>query len=572
MSKASRRVPESRKSPAKSRFTTALPLLYAGGLFAACLYFFWPSTSRKIIEPHFVGLGNYSRKVTTASPAAQQYFDQGLIFVYGFNYDEAVRSFQAAAENDPGCAMAYWGIALANGPHINRLEVTAAQAHAACQALKKARDLASNATAVEQALIKALGTRYTDPEPADRKSLDRMYAAAMREVRLAYPEDADVGALGAEALIDLRPWDQWKRDGKEQPGTAEILEVLAKVLSRSPEHPLALHMLIHALETSPHPEQADSAADRLRDLVPGVDHLVHMPSHIDVRRGRWQQAVEANEKAVAVENAFWKTTTLRNAYSQARAHNRHMLAFAAMMQGQSSKADGAVQELISEIPESFLVAYSDKVDGFFSMPYEIHLRFGRWDAMLAEPPPRDVFPLTTALWHYARGVAYAAKKQVDAAKEEQRAFAKARKNVPENIHFRRTRAVELLGIAEKMLAGEILYREGRVNDAIGALQEAVRREDAMPYSEPPNWFLPVRHALGATLMDAGRFAEAEKVYRADLDRYPENGWSLFGLERSLQQQHKQPEALAVSARFERAWRQADIRLRSSCFCLPSTPD
>jgi tetratricopeptide (TPR) repeat protein len=410
-------------------------------------------------------------------------------------------------------------------------------------------------------------------EPAIRRStangkpLNQAYAEAMRSVWKAFPDDPDVGALTAEALIDLRPWNQWTRDGKAQPGTEEVLQIIDSVLAKAPMHPFALHLYIHALEASPYPERADVAANRLRDLVPGLEHLLHMPSHIDVRRGRWQEAVIANEKAIAAENAYRQIVPTPDPYQIAMAHNHHSLMFAAMMQGESQKATHAARDLLAAIPEDYMQKRARLIDGFFAMPYEIHLRFGRWDAMLSEPEPKPYFPITMALWHYARGVAFAAKKQIEPAKMEQREFLAIKAVVPKNSSFRKTPASMYLGIAEKMLAGEILYREGKVDEAVAALREAVEREDKLHYTEPANWILPVRHALGATLMDAHRYADAEIVYRQDLVRYPENGWSLYGLARSLRMQEKAAEEALVAARFEKSWQHADVKLSSSCFCL-----
>jgi tetratricopeptide (TPR) repeat protein len=477
-------------------------------LIGGSIHLLWQSSRKRPFGPLFSGLGAHSRKITTSSPIAQKYFNQGLNFLYGFKPEEASRSFQATAESDPQCPMAYWGIAMANGPNINNMAVSVAHVEAACKAIAKARELSPGATPVEQALIEAVSERFVDPQPANRKSLNQAYADAMRNVWKTFPNDGDVGALTAEALIDLKPWNQWTRDGKPQPGTEELLQTLDAVLARSPMHPFALHLYIHALEASPFPERADFAAERLRDLAPGLEHLLHMPSHIDVRRGRWQKAVVANEKAIAAEIAYRKIVTSPDPYQIPMAHNHHTLMFAAMMQGESGKATRAAQDLLAAIPEEYIKKRARLIDGFFAMPYEIHLRFGRWNAMLAEPEPRACFPITMALWHYARGVALAAKKQVEPAKLEQREFLAAKAVVPKNSFFRKTPAATYLAIAEKMLDGEVLYREGKVDDAVAALREAVDREDDLHYTEPANWILPVRHALGATLMDAGRYAQA----------------------------------------------------------------
>jgi tetratricopeptide (TPR) repeat protein len=518
-------------------------------------------------EPHFGKLGNHSRKVATTSAAAQEYFNQGLAFLYGFNHDEAIRSFEAAAAADPHCAMAFWGIAAANGPHINNPTVDQPHAKAAWKALTKARELAGSASAVDQALIDALGKRYADPQPEDRKPLDAAYADAMRKVWEAHPDDTDVGALTAEAIMDLRPWDQWTLGGKPQPGTEEVLQILNTVLAKSPKHPLAVHLLIHAVEASPHPERADAAADRLRDLMPGLGHMVHMPSHIDVRRGRWQEAIVANEKAISADKAYRAVVPQQGLYRIYMAHNHHMLAYAAMMQGQSLKAGATIKELLASVPEDFIKKQPGFVDGFFALPFELHVRFGQWDDMLAEPKPREEFPVSRALWHYARGVAFAAKGLVDQAKGEQEEFRKAVKSTPPTAIIGKNLAVQVFGVAEKMLDGEILYREGKVDEGIAALRDSAKREDRLRYIEPPDWIQPVRHALGAALLESGRFADAEQVYRDDLARYPQNGWALYGLSQALKHQGKQSEALAVKLQFDKAWEHADIKLTSSCFCL-----
>jgi len=526
-----------------------------------------PASASAKPEPHFPKLGSYRRKITTTSRVAQEYFDQGLDFLYGFNHDEAIRSFEAAAAADPHCAMAYWGIAAANGPHINSPNVDEDHAKAAWKALGKARELASGASPVEQALIEAMGKRYAEKQPSDRHPLDVAYADAMQKVWDAHSDDPDVGALTAESLMDLRPWDQWTPAGKPQPGTEKVLAILDAVLAKSPAHPLADHLMIHALEASPHPERADAAADRLRDLMPGIGHLVHMPSHIDVRRGRWQDAVVANEKAIAADNVYRTMVPRQGFYRLYMAHNHHMLAYAAMMQGQSLKATATIKEFLVSIPDDAIKNQAELIDGFFSLPYELHVRFGQWDEMLAEPKPRDSMPIATAFWHYARGVSFAAKGQVAEAKAEQKEFKAAAKRIPATATFSKNLVLSLLGVAGKMLDGEILYREGKVDEAIAALRESAKREDRLHYAEPPAWIQPVRHALGAALLESHRYADAEQVYRDDLARYPNNGWSLFGLSRALKLEGKKAEALNVTLEFDKAWEHADIKLASSCFCL-----
>jgi tetratricopeptide (TPR) repeat protein len=519
-------------------------------------------------EFFFDGLGSRSRKVTTGSAEAQRYVDQGLKFLFAFNHDEAIRSFRQAATLDANCAMAWWGIAYACGPHINKPAVDELHAREGASALAKAIAQRDQAAPVERALIDAVSARYADPTPADRKPLDQAYASAMGAVWKANPGDTDVGALYAESLMDLRPWDLWTHDGQPQPGTEEILAVLAAVLAQEPAHPLALHLTIHAHEASPHPERADAAAERLRNLQPGLAHLVHMPSHIDVRRGRWKEAELTNEKAIAADEAYRAIRPDQGFYRLYMLHNRHMLAFAATMRGESGRAIGAIDRMIAAVPPDWARQNAALADGVLAMPLELRMRFGRWDEVLAAPEPEEIFATARAFRHAARGAAFAAKGNIGAARSELEAFTIAKRGVSDKSLIVINKAVDVLGVAEQLLAGEVLYREAKPDEAFVALREAVRREDALRYSEPPDWIIPVRHSLGAALMQSGRHAEAEGVYRDDLNRHPENGWSLFGLARSLELQGKTDEAARVRQRFEKVWSDADVKLSASCFCQP----
>jgi tetratricopeptide (TPR) repeat protein len=526
------------------------------------------AATAEVEVPLFDGLGTVGRKVTTASSEAQRYFDQGLCFLFAFNHDEAIRSFRRAAAIDPKCAMAWWGVAVALGPHINNPVVSKENAAAAWEALTKARAAATAAGPVERELIEALGKRYANPQPDDRKPLDEAYAAAMRSVWKAHPTDADVGALFAESMMDLRPWDLWTSDGKPQPGTDEVIATLEAALTQSPDHPLALHLYIHAVEASPTPERAVRPGDRLRNLQPGLGHLVHMPSHIDVRTGNWVQAIEANAKAIEADRKYREKSPQQAFYRVYMAHNHHMLAYAAIMRGQSAQAIAAINEMARGIPPEFVKQNAALVDGFTAMPLEILVRFGRWDEVLSSPEPPDFLPIARSMRHCARAIAFAAKKDVANARSERDAFLKTRAQVAKEARFGNNTAADLLAVAEHLLAGEILYREGKVEEGIAELCEAVRREDLLRYSEPPDWIHPIRHALGATLLAEGRAAEAEKVYRDDLKKLPENGWSLFGLARALRLQKKDDEAKLFEARFQKAWSAADIKISSSCFCQP----
>jgi tetratricopeptide (TPR) repeat protein len=548
-------------------------VIVAGCLLAAVVLGFSPYFLHEArpTEPLFDGLGPYTRKITTSSPLAQRYFDQGLAFFYGYNFDEAIRSFQAATVCDPHCAMAFWGVGMASFEYVYDPTLDATQARLPLDATATARSLESNASPVERALIEALAQRYSERPPPDRDPLDREYYFAMRRAWKAFPDDADVGALAAQALMVTQHGKQWAPNGAPLPDTEELLALIDRVLAKAPDHPFASHLLIHAIEASPHPEKGDQAADRLRHYdAPGLAHLTHMPSHIDIRRGRWEEAVAVSEKAVAADAVYRKIAQPTRYYWIVMAHDNHMLSYAAAMQGESQKATDAIRGMIADY---FSAEASSKfrttADGFLAMPYEIDLRFGRWDAMLAQPKPDAKFPVATALWHFGRGVAFAAKNRIAEARAEGSEFLNAKDAVPEAATFRYTPAAALLGVAEKMLAGEILYREGKVDKSIAALKVAIEREDNLPYSEPPDWFQPVRHVLASVLLDARRYPEAEAVCREDLVRHPENGWSLFGLAQSLQKQKKTAEAKDVTARFKRVWQHADFKLTAPCLCLPA---
>jgi tetratricopeptide (TPR) repeat protein len=518
--------------------------------------------------PLMTGTGDYSRKVTTNSPLAQRYFDQGLAFLYGFNQQAARLSFEAAAEADPHCAMAYWGIAAAFGPDINNREVPPPALIAANAAIVRARGLSKEASPIEAEMIEALATHYGDPDREDRWPHDEAYAAAMGALAEKHPRDPDLWALRAEALmVIIAKADAEENEKRVPPPRDKVIEALKAALKLSPDHPLALHLWIHAFDSTPNPERASEAADRLRNLVPGIGHLLHMPSHIDVRLGHWQEAMLTNERAIAADHAYRRSESRVGSQLAYMSHSHHMLAFVAMMQGQSKKATLAVEEMLSRIPESHL-ADPGSIDVFAGLAYEVPMRFGHWNTILAETEPRESLPFAQSMWHYARAVALSAKGRTEDAKTEREKFSAARSRVPQDLRFRRSFVAPLLGIAEKVADGEILYREHTIAEGISALREAVRREDELNYVEPPLWMLPTRHALGAALINAQRYAEAESVYRKDLLQYPENGWSLYGLARSLEMQGKTAEAATVKFRFDKAWQYADVEVDSSCCCLP----
>lgn len=538
--------------------------VFLGGCFGK----FTPSLDPIGSEPFFPGLGNRTRPITTSSPEAQRYFDQGMSFLYAFNHDEAIRSFQRATEIDPECAMAWWGIAVASGPHINNPVVTPERGELAFDAWRAAHDRAAGGSETEQALIEALGFRYADPPPADRTALDRAYADAMRGVWQRFPNDADVGALFAESMMDLRPWDQWTREGQAQPGTDEVISTLDSVMVVDPIHPLALHLYIHAVEASPDPFRAEKAADRLRDLQPGLGHLVHMPSHIDVRTGDWEKCMVANAKAIRADRAYRAIRPRQGFYGVYMAHNYHMLGYGGMMIGRQKEAVRAMDDLVASMPPSWRNEYAAAADGYMAMPLEVRVRFGLWREVIAAPEFPNEFPFAQAMRHYARGIAHAAENHFQSARAEQRAFQLKKAKLPKEAFFSNNKASDLLNVAEDMLEGEISFREGSTEAGLQALRQAVVHEDALRYDEPPSWIHPARHALGASLLRAERWSEAETVFRDDLHKLPNNGWSLFGLERALRAQGRAADANEVQKQFKEVWAGSDVTLTSPCFCQP----
>ena len=527
-------------------------------------------------EPVYEGLGDYSRKITTKSGKAQRYFDQGLALLHGFNHRGAIRSFQEAARFDPQCAMAHWGAALAAGPHINYALVPPPMAELAWKELTLAKQHASNASEIERALIGALNKRYAYPQPEDRSALDQAYADAMREVWKKFPNDVDVGALFAEAMMDLRPWNQWTVEGQPNPGTEEIITTLDAVLKLNPRHPFANHLYIHAVEASPHPERADAAADRLRELQPGLAHNVHMPSHIDIRRGRWQEAIAQNAKAVEADKRHREVTGSRpiGLFPLYAAHNQHMLAYAALMTGQSKLAMRYVREMMKDLPTEFVKENAALAESLGAVPMEVMVRFGKWDDIVAEPENYPGYmPFARAFHHGARAIAFAAKNDVENARKEQAIFRERIQHVPKETAVSNNTAESVIAVASHMIEGELLIAEGKLNLGLDELRAALALEDGLKYDEPPSWMIPLRHTIGANLMHAGRFAEAEQVYRDDLKRLPENGWSLFGLSQALAAQQKDGVELeATRARFNKVWAKADVKITSSCLCRPSTAE
>ncbi|MCG8363944.1 MAG: hypothetical protein MJA27_11515 [Pseudanabaenales cyanobacterium] len=510
-------------------------------------------------------LGDHHHPISTQSDLAQSYFDQGLTLAYGFNHAQAAGSFQQAAKLDPNCAMCYWGTAFVLGPNINA-PMADDVVPEAWQALQRAIGLSENASAQEQAYIQALAQRYSSAPIADRHSLDVAYANAMRQVAQRYPDDLDAVTLFAEALMNTTPWNYWAANGDSKPETVEVLTALESVLERDPNHPGANHLYIHAVEASPDPDRGLASADRLRNLVPGAGHLVHMPSHIYLRVGQYHDASLANERAIAADQAYVTQSQAQGLYPALYfSHNMHFLWYAAMMEGRSARAINVAYRIAAHMsPEQ--VRAVPLLERFRPVPLFALARFGHWDDILAQPQPAADLAYETAIWRYARGLAFAAQGRLDAALSEaadldQIANSEALQALDVDFFYAGTQ----LDIARKILAAEIAGQRGQTDDLIQHLEAAVKRQDDLPYMEPPYWYYPVRQSLGSALLQANRPEEAELVFRQDLEQAPDNGWSLFGLIQSLLAQGKVEEGQTVQAKFEDAWKYADAPLTPSRF-------
>ncbi len=516
----------------------------------------------------YYDIGDFHYGATTDSAEAQLWFDRGLAMCFGFNHEEAVRCFERALAEDPSLAMALWGMAYAWGPNINNMEIVSDQMAQAALAVRLAELHAADATDLERDLIAALAKRYAVPVPAldARGPLNQAYADAMRGVYEKHPESSLATALFAEALMNLEPWNHWTPDGKPGVQTPELLKVLETGLEKWPDHPMLCHLYIHAVEASPHPEKALPAANRLRSLMPGVGHLVHMPSHIDVLVGDYDEVIAANQRGIAADEAFLAREGPNNFYTLYRIHNYHFLVYGAMFDGRSELALSTARKIPAQVPEDMLRQQTDFIDAFIPTPLHVLVRFGKWEEILAEPEPADYLPVTRSIWHYARGLAFAATGRVAEAEAEQTKFAEVAATVPETSFLFQNPSRAILGVAEAMLAGEIAYRKGEFDAAFAHLQEAVRRDDALHYDEPWGWMQPARHALGALLLEQGRAAEAEAVYRADLKRHPHNPWALHGLAESLEKQGHADAAAKCRAEFKMAADTADVTIDRSCYC------
>ena len=516
----------------------------------------------------YEGFGNYERKISTDSEAAQQWFNQGMQLMYGFNHDEAIRSFERAAAADPLIPMPWWGIAYCNGMNINDPEMTEERSRIAWEAAQEALARIEAASPVEAALVQAVAQRYAWPAPEDRGELEQKYADAMEAVYEEFPGDPDVAALFAEALMDLQPWDYWNDAGEPVGRTEEFVGIIERALETHPLHPGANHFFIHAIEASSEPDRAVEAADRLTEIVPGSGHLVHMPSHIYIRVGRYADAAESNINAIEVDRAYLAKAPTPGIYAAYYGHNLHFLAFAAMMSGNYEQAIQAARDLEAEMPETALREFAGLIEGIMAANFHVMIRFGKWEQILEEPEYPEWRLVSRAVRLYARSIANSALGRTEEARVELEAFEEAMAEVPEEWWIFNNRVSDVLPIARAMINGELLFREGRREEAYAVLREGVAAEDALVYDEPPGWMLPVRHALGALLMADKRYAEAEAIYREDLRRNRDNGWSLTGLQLALQKQERKSEADELTTRLAMAFNDADTRPSSSCYCEP----
>lgn len=513
-------------------------------------------------------LGGHRRELTAASPEARRAVERGLVLSYAFNHDAAIAAFREATELDPGCPLAWWGLAHANGPHINNPAVPPERAKAGWEAAQKALALRAGATPVEQALIDAQARRYAADPAAERGPLDRAYATAMGQAWLAHPTDPDVGTLYAEAMMDLQPWDLWTPDGQPKGQAELIVATLERVLELQPANPGANHLLIHAVEGSARPERGLPAADRLRTLVPDAGHLVHMPAHIDLRVGDYARAIESNRRAIAADARAGALRPVPPAgfYRVYMLHNHHFLAFAAMLAGRSGEALEAARSMVAGVPAEFVRDAAPLVDGYLPVVFHVLVRFGRWDEVLREPPFVGDLKVAPAVFHYARGVSLCALGRPDEAEGELHQLELQVEGIDERA-VGNNPARNVLQIPLLALQGELAYRRGRTDEAVELLRRAVAAEDALVYDEPPDWMMTPRHPLAAILIAAGRHEEAEAVLQADLRRFPENGWALQGLLRCARARGDEAAARDLEARFQKAWAGADVKIDSPCLCV-----
>ena len=535
------------------------------GLLALILFFSCCSDQKKQ-APLFDNLGTLNFPITTNSELAQKYFDQGIILAYGFNHEEAFRSFEEVTRLDSNCAMAYWGMAYVLGPNIN-LPMDAGVVHTAYEAIQKAISLLDNETQREKDYVMALSERYSAEVLEDRTPLDQAYSDAMRNISAKYPEDLDAATMFAESIMDLHPWDYWLKDGTAQPWTPELATILEGVIQKNPDHHGANHLYIHAVEASKNPQRGLASADKLRFLAPGAGHLVHMPAHIYIRTGNYHEGSLANIRAVKSDEEYINQCNQQGFYPLSYyPHNYHFLWATATLEGDSKTAIDAALKTSQKPPDSLMDACGyQTLQHFAAIPIYAYVTFGKWDEILNYPQPQDKRPYMQAVWHYARAMAFISKDQFEKAGKE---IAKLEvfsynKEIEELSIWGINSAGLLIKIAYQVSVGELEAKRKNYDSAIAYLKKAVEYENQLRYDEPPTWFYPCRQNLGAVLIEAGKYEEAQKVYEANLSEIPDNGWGLFGLHLALLKQNKLDEAAEVQKRFNEAWKYADIELTSS---------
>jgi tetratricopeptide (TPR) repeat protein len=506
------------------------------------------------------GLGNHHHKVSTSNAEAQRFFDQGLSLIYAFNHEESAKAFRRSAELDSNLAMAYWGVALAVGPNYNEPQIDPERMKAAVEALKMAKSLEARASDIERGYVDALTRRFSLDPGADLKVLYRAYKDAMGELHRRFPDDLDAATLYADSLMNLNPWQLWDKSGKPAEGTEEAVAVLEGVLSRDPDHLGANHLYIHVLEASPHPERALASAKRLETAAPAAGHLVHMPGHIYLRTGDFEASAKTNEAAAEADRSYIRTTGAKGMYvAMYYSHNLHFLVESYGRMGLYREALRAAEALADNARAH--VKDMPMVEGFLPSAMFVRLRFAQWDDVLKMPQPDPGFTVTSTVWHYARGVAFAEKGQIREAEAERKTFGEKAKGLPGETPFGLNSAASVLKVAEGILDARIAWARGDKQSAIKFWRAAVASQEALNYDEPPGWYYSVRESLGSALLLSGDAAGAEAVFREDLKANPRNGRSLFGLAESLRRQGKADAARLVQMEFERAWRAADTKLR-----------
>lgn len=520
--------------------------------------------SKKPHAPRLQSLGKHAFPVSTSNPLAQQYINQGLNLAYGFNHAEARKAFREAARLDPGLAMAYWGQALVLGPNINAM-MEPNEEPQALDIIQQAKSLMMRASEKERALINALEKRYSG-KAEHRTTNDKAYATAMRDVHQRFPDDPDIAMLYVESMMDLRPWGYWMLDGTPYEGTAEIVALTEDVLRRYPEHPGALHMHIHLIEPTSTPERAEKSADTLLELMPEAGHMIHMASHIYQRVGRYADSIKSNQMAIVADESYIAQDHAHGLYPMVYyPHNIHFLWFAATSDGQSKLAIESAKEIARKIDDDVLKAIP-LTAVFRVTPYWTLARFGHWQEILDLAPPPSTNAFLTGSWHYVRGLALVATKQLQQAEQELILLRKimADPRLDHSLLSKNTSST-VLRIAPEVLAGEIAAARGQFDQAIAYLEKAVRLEDALIYTEPAEFHQPPRLSLGAILLESGRAEEAETVFWEDLRRNRNNGWGLYGLMQAMRAQKKDDQAALIEARFKKAWERADVTLTAPRF-------